>query len=111
MVVDPGGATTDVYSIAEGVADSRKVLLSGVGRTLSEKDSGRRFGGLRHSLSGLLGNLTMEFLTGQLREMDIGKEDFQALIDKLAGETEILTTGKEKEIESVSGLSCRKGLL
>ena len=42
MVVDPGGATTDVYSIAEG-GRQQEGILSGVGRTLSEKDSGRRF--------------------------------------------------------------------
>lgn len=98
MVVDPGGATTDVYSIAEGRADSRKVYYQGLEEPYQKRTVEGDLG-LRHSLPGLLEAITMEFLTGQLREMDIGKEDFQALIDKLAGETEILTTGKEKEIE------------
>ena len=98
MVVDPGGATTDVYSIAEGKADNKKVYYQGLEEPYQKRTVEGDLG-LRYSLPGLLEAIPEELLARQLKVMDIGKEEFQALVNKLTEKAEILTEGQEKELE------------
>lgn len=97
MVVDPGGATTDIYSIAAGKV-KKNVFYQGLEEPYQKRTVEGDLG-IRYSLSSLLEAIGEELLEEKLKELEIGKEEFQALMLNLSQKTETLTAGWEKELE------------
>ncbi|MGI6091527.1 MAG: MutL protein [Veillonellaceae bacterium] len=103
MVVDIGGATTDIYSIAKGDPTKANVALRGLPEPFAKRTVEGDLG-MRYSAGALLKAAGANIIAGYA---GIPEEEVVRYVDKVAQEIEYLPKGeKEEKTEIAMGRAC-----
>lgn len=104
IIADVGGATTDIYSIAEGNPKSINTFLTGLEEPFSKRTVEGDLG-MRYSASGVL-NILSEF---ELKEANKLYNIEQEIEYRKQNQSHLPKTNKEKEIDAyIAGLCINK---
>jgi uncharacterized protein (TIGR01319 family) len=104
MVIDIGGATTDVYSIATGDPTKGGVMVKGLPEPLAKRTVEGDLG-MRYSVGPLLQAATAETVAGY------AKSSSQQVLDyvvKVQQDVDYLPQGAEEQLELALGRACTK---
>ena len=92
MAVDLGGATTDVYSMADGAPTIENVLVKGLPEPYSKRSVEGDLG-MRYSLTSLADELNMEVFA---QEIGVQQEKIEAWINRCSAHPATLPTCEEE---------------
>ena len=101
MIIDVGGATTDVHSVASGSPRKDNVSLQGLQEPYVKRTVEGDLG-MRYSLPSLFENIDIVSLKKQFAKIgyNISEEELWEFLKKLNSDFSLTTTGKERCLEN-----------